>query len=112
MSRKYKFQNPTAAYFVSFATVYWVDVFTRQAYFAILQEAMEHCRTKNGIEVFTFCFMPSHVHLIFRSANDNPTGLLRDFKGFTARKIIKASEENPSYVKHLRKKTINGISIK
>jgi len=39
--------------------------------------------------------MPSHVHFIFRSANEDPSGLLRDFKGYTARKLIKAIEENP-----------------
>lgn len=38
MSRKYKFNNPTAAYFVSFATVYWIDVFTRQTHFNVLEE--------------------------------------------------------------------------
>ena len=32
MSRKYKFHNPSNAYFVSFATVHWIDVFTREAY--------------------------------------------------------------------------------
>ena len=52
MSRKYKFQNPTATYFVSFATVYWLDVFTRQAYFSILEGAVEHCRKEKGMEVF------------------------------------------------------------
>jgi len=95
MSRKYKFHNKTAAYFVSFATVYWIDVFTRQIYFSILEESIEYCRTEKGMEVFAYCFMPSHIHLIFRSANDNPSGLLRDFKGFTARKLLKTIQENP-----------------
>ena len=95
MSRKYKFKNPTAAYFVSFATVYWIEVFTRQDYFSILEEAIIHCRAEKGMEVFAYCFMPSHVHLIFRSENEDPSGLLRDFKGFTARKMLKAIEENP-----------------
>jgi REP element-mobilizing transposase RayT len=95
MSRKYKFQNPTAAYFISFATVYWLYVFTRQAYFSILEQAVEHCRAKKGMEVFAYCFMPSHVHFVFRSANEDPSGLLRDFKGFTARKLIREIEENP-----------------
>ncbi len=94
MSRKYKFHNPSAAYFVSFATVYWIDVFVRQTYFTILQEAIKHCKTKKGMKVFAYCFMPSHVHLIFRSENDNPSGLLMDFKGFTARKVIKEIKEN------------------
>ena len=40
MSRKYKFNNPTAAYFVSFATVYWIDVFTRQTYFHVVEKVL------------------------------------------------------------------------
>jgi len=47
------------------------------------------------MEVFAYCFMPSHVHFVFRSAKEDPSGLLRDFKGFTARKLVKAIEENP-----------------
>ncbi len=32
MSTKYKFLDPEGIYFVSFATVKWIDVFTRQEY--------------------------------------------------------------------------------
>ena len=95
MSRKYKFHNESAAYFISFATVYWLDVFTRQVYFNVLEKSIEYCRAEKGMEVFAYCFMPSHVHLIFRSSNEDPSGLIRDFKGFTARKLIKTIEENP-----------------
>jgi REP element-mobilizing transposase RayT len=75
--------------------VYWLDVFARQTYFDILAESINYCRAKKGMELFAYCFMPSHVHLIFRSGNDNPDGLLRDFKSFTAKKIIEAIENNP-----------------
>ena len=34
MNRKYKFYEKGGAYFVSFATVNWIDVFTRDIYFA------------------------------------------------------------------------------
>ncbi|WP_158975053.1 MULTISPECIES: REP-associated tyrosine transposase [unclassified Cellulophaga] len=95
MSRKYKFNNPAAAYFVSFATVYWIDVFTRQTYFNVLEESINYCRKEKGMEVFAYCFMPSHIHLIFRSNEEDPSGLIRDFKGFTARKLIKTIEDNP-----------------
>ena len=47
------------------------------------------------MEVYAYCFMPSHVHLIFRSNQGDPSGLLRDFKGFTAKMLIKEIEENP-----------------
>ncbi|MGS2762760.1 hypothetical protein [Sinomicrobium sp. M5D2P9] len=39
--------------------------------------------------------MPSHVHFIFRSAGEDPSGVLRDFKKYTSKKIWKAIEENP-----------------
>ena len=32
MSRSYKFHDPEGTYFISFATVEWVDVFTRREY--------------------------------------------------------------------------------
>jgi len=32
MSRNYKFHNPERVYFVSFAVVEWLDVFTRNEY--------------------------------------------------------------------------------
>ncbi len=32
MNRKYKFRNPESIYFVSFATVNWINVFTRPEY--------------------------------------------------------------------------------
>lgn len=95
MSRKYKFHNPSAVYFVSFATVYWIDVFTRQAYFNILEQSVAHCRKEKGMELYAYCFMPSHIHFIFRSSQEEPACLLRDFKKYTSKKVLEAIEENP-----------------
>lgn len=95
MSRKYKFHEKTGAYFVSFATVNWIDVFTRDVYFAIMTESLDFCRKNKGMEIYGYCIMPSHVHLIFRSALGDPSGLMRDLKGFTSRKIMKTIQDNP-----------------
>ncbi|MBB3123359.1 REP element-mobilizing transposase RayT [Mesoflavibacter sabulilitoris] len=95
MSRKYKFYNKQGLYFVSFATVNWIDVFTRQIYFDVLAESINYCRQEKGMELYAYCFMPSHVHFIFRSAKDQPMELLRDFKKYTAKKVIEAIENNP-----------------
>lgn len=94
MSRKYKFGESTGAYFISFATVYWIDVFTRDIYFSVIIESLDYCRKNKGMEIYGYCIMPSHVHLIFRSAEADPSGLIRDFKGFTSRKMLKTIEEN------------------
>lgn len=95
MSRKHKFHNPIGVYFVSFATVYWIDIFTRETYFKILEDSVKYCRKEKGMELFAYCFMPNHIHLIFRDANENPASLLRDFKKHTSKQILKAIEENP-----------------
>jgi len=95
MSRKYKFYEKDGAYFVSFATVNWIDVFTRDVYFAIMTESLDYCRKNKGMEIYGYCIMPSHVHLIFRSASGDPSGLMRDLKGFTSRKLMKTIQDNP-----------------
>ena len=95
MSRKYKFREKDGAYFVSFATVNWIDVFTRDDYFSEITSSLDYCRKEKGMEIYGFCIMPSHIHLIFRSSLGNPSGLMRDFKGYTSKKLLKAIEENP-----------------
>ena len=95
MNRKYKFHEKTGAYFINFATVNWIDVFTREIYFSAMIESSEYCRNNKGIEVYGCCIMHSHIHLIFRSSHGDPSGLIRDFTGFTSRKIVKLIEENP-----------------
>ncbi|WP_378186834.1 hypothetical protein ACE939_00615 [Aquimarina sp. W85] len=47
------------------------------------------------MEVYAYCFMPSHVHFVFRSGDENPKGLIQDFKKHTAKKLIEAVQENP-----------------
>ncbi len=94
MSRNYKFLNPKAAYFVSFETVNWIDVFTRQIYFDVLAQSINYCRKEKGMQLYAYCFMPSHVHLVFRSSEEDPAGILRDFKKYTSKEILKAIEGN------------------
>jgi REP element-mobilizing transposase RayT len=95
MSRKYKFHKSTAPYLVSFATVNWMNVFTRQVYFDILADSINYCRAEKGMELYAYCFMPNHVHFVFRSTKNGPTGLLRDYKKHTAKTLIKAISDNP-----------------
>lgn len=96
MSRSYKFHNPEGVYFVSFAVVEWLDVFTRIEYKKILLESLRYCQQNKGMEIFAWCIMSNHVHLIFRSSTkQKPELLLGDFKRFTSKAIVKAISENP-----------------
>lgn len=95
MSRKYKFNNPDGVYFVSFAVQGWVDVFTRNEYKNILIDNLAYCQKHKGLEIFTWCIMSNHVHLILRADQDHLLqDILRDFKKFTSKAIIKAIQEN------------------
>jgi len=96
MSRKYKFHNPNGVYFVSFAVKDWIDVFTRKDYKDIVVESLSYCQKHKGLEIFAWCIMTNHVHLIIR-ANEGylSQNILRDFKRHTSKKIIEAVKENP-----------------
>lgn len=95
MSRNYKFNNPTAAYFVSFAVVEWLDVFTKNEYKNILVDSLHFCQKEKGMEIYAWCIMTNHVHLIFRSIKgQKPELLLGDFKRFTSKAIVKAIMNN------------------
>lgn len=46
MGTKYKFLNPSGIYFISFAVVDWIDVFTRNKYKDIIVESLRYCFEK------------------------------------------------------------------
>jgi REP element-mobilizing transposase RayT len=96
MSRNYKFHNPEGVYFVSFAVVEWIDVFARNEYKDILLESLGFCQKNKGLEIFAWCIMTNHMHLVFRSVGENkPEDLLGDFKRFTSNAIVQAIIDNP-----------------
>jgi len=57
MSRNYKFHNSEGIYFVSFAVVGWLDVFTRNEYKDLIIESLEFCQKSKGMEIHAWCIM-------------------------------------------------------
>jgi putative transposase len=94
MSRNYKFHNAEGLYFISFATVFWVDVFVRRIYLDCIVDNLNKCVENKGMEIYSWCIMPSHVHLVFRSTIQKPEDLIRDFKSYTSKQLIKLIGEN------------------
>ncbi len=95
MSRKYKIRDQEQLYFLSFATVHWIDVFTRPLYKDILIESLEFCQKNKGLDIFAYVIMTNHVHLIVgRSGKQKIEEIIRDFKKFTAYKLLKTIAEN------------------
>ena len=48
----YKITDPGAMYFVSFAVVGWVDVFTRKDYRDVVIESLKFCQEKKGLMLY------------------------------------------------------------
>lgn len=86
MSRKYKFNNKEGIYFVSFAVVYWMDIFVREEYSSIIIDTLKFYE-EDRLELFAYCIMPSHIHMIFRDKDNEPEKLLRNIKRYTSKKL-------------------------
>ncbi|MBK7879958.1 MAG: transposase [Saprospiraceae bacterium] len=96
MSTKYKFLDPEGIYFVSFATVDWVDVFTRQEYKDIFIDSLKYCQKNKGMIIHAWCLMTNHVHLIFSSNEKGKhSDILRDLKKYTSKKLLESIISNP-----------------
>lgn len=52
--RNYKFHNPEDLYFVSFAVVNWLDVFTRNEYKDIFLESLSFCQREKGMDIIAW----------------------------------------------------------
>jgi REP element-mobilizing transposase RayT len=96
MSRNYKFHNPEGIYFVSFSVVEWIDVFTRDEYKDIFIQSLQHCQKEKGMEIYAWCIIANHIHLIFSSiGKEKPELILGGFKQYTSKAIVKAIQESP-----------------
>ncbi|HEU5291834.1 MAG TPA: transposase [Cyclobacteriaceae bacterium] len=95
MSRKYKFWDDERLYFISYAVVHWIDVFIRVDYKYELLECWKYCCKDKGLEIYGWCIMPSHVHMIIGTNKDKLEDIVRDMKSYTSRRMRKAIQEHP-----------------
>lgn len=96
MSSKYKVGDSAIPHFVTFTTVGWVDVFTRELYKEIFIDSLRFCQQLKELVLHAWVIMPNHVHLIISSNTTRLEFIVRDIKKFTSKKIITAISENRS----------------
>lgn len=94
MGRKYVFHEHDQLYFVSFATVNWIDVFVRRIYCDIIVDSLKYCIENKGLELYAWCIMSSHVHLIISTEKGSLSDIMRDLKRHTSKAILKAITDN------------------
>lgn len=81
-------------YFVTFAVVGWIDLFTRKEYAEFLIQNLEYCRKNKGLYLYAYCIMPSHIHLIAKTEKGTLSEILRDFKSYTSKELVKMIRQN------------------
>jgi putative transposase len=91
----YKIRDQGAIHFLTFAVVDWVDVFTRKLFCDVVVDSLKFCQEERGLLIHSWIIMSNHLHLLSSARDQNLSDLLRDFKKFTSREIIKAIEKNP-----------------
>ena len=99
MGFSYKINNHRGTYFITFATVQWIDVFTRKRYVEMLLDSIKYCQKEKGLRIHAWCVMSNHVHIVASTVSEKPnlSDILRDLKKFTANKIIEAIQDNQEF---------------
>lgn len=93
---RYWIADQNALYFLTFTVVDWVDVFTRKEHKITIVDALNYCIQHKGLTVYAWCLMSNHLHLIARAREGyGLSAIIRDFKKFTAKKIIQSIQEEP-----------------
>ena len=96
MATRYHFGDNENPHFVTFATVNWIDVFSRACYKDILVESLKFCISEKGLVLHAWVIMTNHLHLIISCKEGfKQADVLRDFKKFTSKTIINCIEINP-----------------
>src|SRR5450755_4557576 len=94
MSRKYKFHDNDKLYFISFATIQWIDVFIREEYKQTIIDSWKYSQEKKGLEIYGWCIMTSHIHMIIGSKKDKLDGIVRDMKKHTSLTLRESIKNN------------------
>jgi len=62
----------------------------------MIVDSLIHCQKEKGLEIYGWCLMPSHLHMMCRSQKDEPLcNIMRDFKKYTSKKIMELIKIEP-----------------
>ncbi len=95
MSTKYKFGDQDKLYFVSFSVINWTDLFIRNEYRDIMLDSWKYCQANKGLEIYGWCIMSSHIHMIVGTHGDKLENIMRDMKKHTSGALKKAIQGHP-----------------
>jgi len=91
----YKIREQSAPHFLTFSIIGWVDIFTRQSYRDIIIDSFRFCQAKKNLRIGGYVIMSNHVHVIWTAPDGNLSDIIRDFKTFTSKMMIRQVHKGP-----------------
>jgi REP element-mobilizing transposase RayT len=83
-------------YFLTMTVVDWIDLFTRVSQKQLIVDSLKYCKENKGLNIFGWCLMPSHLHLIANTKIPfDLDNVVRDFKRHTSKNAILLIENAP-----------------
>ena len=90
----YRIHDQNALYFITIATVFWIDLFSRRRNKDILIESLQYCKQNKGLQLYAYCIMTNHIHCICQAKEGFLlSDILRDFKRHTAKHILNSIKD-------------------
>ncbi len=83
---RYRIWEQDQAHFLTCTVVAWLPIFTRPQTTDIVLESLRYLQQHRGLALYGYVVLENHLHLI-ASSRDLPHDI-KDFKSFTARRIV------------------------
>ncbi|TVP43786.1 MAG: transposase [Mongoliibacter sp.] len=94
MDKPLRISDQNAVHFLTLTVIDWIDIFTRKEFKIEVVDSLNYCIKNKGLEVFAWCLMTNHLHLLARAKEPfHLSDILRDFKSHVARKVLESLEK-------------------
>jgi putative transposase len=84
---------PNGSYFVTLSVVGGIDIFTRYEYCDLLVDNLNYCIDHKRLQVYEYAILSNQLIMIAGTEQGNLSKILRDFKSYSAKQILRAIAE-------------------
>lgn len=92
MPTGYQIYDGYGTYYLTFQIVQWADIFSRKSYRDTICDSFNYCTAHQGLRVHAYCIMSNHVHCILSATGGNLSDVVRNFKVYTGKAMLKDIE--------------------
>ena len=83
---RYRIWEKDQAHFLTCTVVGWIPVFTRAETMDTVLESWRYLQQQRGFQLFGYVILENHLHLV--ASSPDLVREMKDFKSFTARRIV------------------------